>query len=97
MYPPVSLTQENFRVGIFIPATKQRPSLGNCAETLKTMVSRHRFSPRAPLMMPVFMFRIFVLQKQFGLFVEQTKFQIRDGFRFLRFLSLSLGRRGARR
>lgn len=40
---------------------------------------------------PVFMFRIVVLQKYFGLSEEQTEFQIRDRFSFLRFLSLSPG------
>ncbi len=40
---------------------------------------------------PVFMFRIAVLQKYFGLSEEQTEFQIRDRFSFMRFLDLSPG------
>ncbi len=40
---------------------------------------------------PVFMFRIIVLQKYFALSEEQTEFQIRDRFSFMRFLSLRPG------
>ena len=40
---------------------------------------------------PVFMFRIIVLQKYFALSEEQTEFQIRDRFSFMRFLALRPG------
>ena len=40
---------------------------------------------------PVFMFRIIVLRKYFALSEEQTEFQIRDRFSFMRFLSLRPG------
>lgn len=40
---------------------------------------------------PVFMFRIVVLQKYWGLSEEATEFQIRDRFSFLRFLDLQPG------
>ena len=40
---------------------------------------------------PVFMFCIVVLQKYFALSEEQTEFQIRDRFSFMRFLSLRPG------
>lgn len=40
---------------------------------------------------PVFMFRIVVLQKYFALSEEQTEFQIRDRFSFMRFLALRPG------
>jgi len=40
---------------------------------------------------PVFMFKVVVLQKYFSLSEEQTEFQIRDRFSFMRFLRLSPG------
>jgi IS5 family transposase len=40
---------------------------------------------------PVFMFKIMVLQKFYGLSEEATEFQIRDRFSFLRFLELQPG------
>ena len=40
---------------------------------------------------PVFMFKIAVMQKYYGLSEEQTEFQIMDRFSFMRFLGLAPG------